>query len=54
MDNESETRTIKVEVDVTDERWLDMTAREYGLSVEKTAEELLHYGLIHHEHAIDN
>lgn len=36
----------------THENWLQITAREYGLSVDELANELLRYGLIHHEEVI--
>ena len=52
MRDESETRTVEVEVDGELKHWLDVTAREYDASTKEAAGELLRYGLVNHEAAM--
>ena len=44
---------VTVTMDEANKNWLEVTAEEYGLSVEEAANELLRHGLVHHEEAID-
>ena len=49
----SKNECVTVAMDGANKNWLEVTAEEYGLSVEDTANELLRYGLVHHEEAIE-
>lgn len=52
-DGPDETREITIEVESLDEDWLGVVANDYRKSPERAAGELVRYGLIHHEEALD-